>query len=133
MKNANPLQGRRKAETMTTSTPIAEDLTGSGPDAPAGGGERADLLAMLAERRHFLRFTARDLSDDQAGGKRLGQRLRQRLRQRLGRRGGGEGAVRPAGRRVAFRATGIWSRQPFFSELNFPVEAHKRGAIPVFG
>ena len=28
--------------------------------------ERADLLAMLAKRRHFLRFTTRGLSDDQA-------------------------------------------------------------------
>ena len=30
-------------------------------------GERADLLAMLAKHRHFLRFTTRDLSDEQAG------------------------------------------------------------------
>lgn len=29
--------------------------------------ERADLLAMLAKHRHFLRFTTRDLSDEQAG------------------------------------------------------------------
>jgi uncharacterized damage-inducible protein DinB len=29
-------------------------------------GERADLLAMLAKARHFLRYTARDLSEDQA-------------------------------------------------------------------
>ena len=29
-------------------------------------GERADLLAMLAKHRHFLRFTTRDLTDDQA-------------------------------------------------------------------
>ncbi|HEY3879669.1 MAG TPA: DinB family protein [Trebonia sp.] len=29
-------------------------------------GERADLLAELAHARHFLRFTARDLTDDQA-------------------------------------------------------------------
>jgi uncharacterized damage-inducible protein DinB len=28
--------------------------------------ERADLLATLAKTRHFLRFTTRDLSDDQA-------------------------------------------------------------------
>lgn len=28
--------------------------------------ERADLLAMLGEARHFLRFTTRDLTDDQA-------------------------------------------------------------------
>ncbi|MFS2294964.1 MAG: DinB family protein [Actinomadura sp.] len=30
-------------------------------------GERADLLAMLAKHRHFLRFTTRDFSDEQAG------------------------------------------------------------------
>jgi uncharacterized damage-inducible protein DinB len=28
--------------------------------------ERADLLAVLAKQRHFLRFTTRDLTDDQA-------------------------------------------------------------------
>ncbi|GAA5082262.1 putative damage-inducible protein DinB [Thermocatellispora tengchongensis] len=30
-------------------------------------GERADLLAALAQHRHFLRFTTRDLTDEQAG------------------------------------------------------------------
>jgi uncharacterized damage-inducible protein DinB len=35
-------------------------------EAPAATGERADLLAMLAKNRHFLRFTTRDLTDDQA-------------------------------------------------------------------
>jgi hypothetical protein len=30
-------------------------------------GERADLLATLAQHRHFLRFTVRDLTDEQAG------------------------------------------------------------------
>jgi len=29
--------------------------------------ERADLLAVLAKQRHFLRFTTRDLTDEQAG------------------------------------------------------------------
>ncbi|WP_344898883.1 DinB family protein [Actinomadura meridiana] len=29
--------------------------------------ERADLLVMLAKHRHFLRFTTRDLTDEQAG------------------------------------------------------------------
>ncbi|MFC5747051.1 DinB family protein [Actinomadura rugatobispora] len=29
--------------------------------------ERADLLAALAKQRHFLRFTVRDLTDEQAG------------------------------------------------------------------
>ncbi|NEA26576.1 DinB family protein [Actinomadura bangladeshensis] len=44
---------REKAEAMT----MTEQLT----------GERADLLAMLAKHRHFLRFTTRDLTDEQAG------------------------------------------------------------------
>jgi uncharacterized protein DUF664 len=30
-------------------------------------GERADLLAVLGKARHFLRFTTRDLTDEQAG------------------------------------------------------------------
>ncbi|MDL4815533.1 DinB family protein [Actinomadura opuntiae] len=34
--------------------------------APVTTGERADLLALLAKARHFLRFTTRDLTDDQA-------------------------------------------------------------------
>ncbi|WP_030269848.1 DinB family protein [Streptomyces sp. NRRL B-24484] len=34
-------------------------------DAPTG--ERADLLVALAKQRHFLRFTTRDLTDEQAG------------------------------------------------------------------
>jgi uncharacterized damage-inducible protein DinB len=44
---------------MTISDSIAADL--------ATSGERADLLAMLAKQRHFLRFTTRDLTDEQAG------------------------------------------------------------------
>lgn len=36
-------------------------------DAPALTGERADLLDMLTKQRHFLRFTTRDLTDEQAG------------------------------------------------------------------
>ncbi|GAA2148911.1 DinB family protein [Kitasatospora kazusensis] len=35
--------------------------------ASATAGERDDLLAMLAKNRHFLRFTTRDLTDEQAG------------------------------------------------------------------
>ncbi|WP_261985771.1 DinB family protein [Microbispora hainanensis] len=35
-------------------------------DAPAISGERADLLAALAQSRHFLRFTTRGLTDEQA-------------------------------------------------------------------
>ncbi|MGA8112794.1 MAG: DinB family protein [Actinocatenispora sp.] len=32
-------------------------------------GERADLLAMLAKSRHFIRFTTRDLTDEQAASR----------------------------------------------------------------
>ena len=48
---------------MSTSNPHASGQAG----APAPGTERADLLAMLAKTRHFLRFTTRDLTDEQAG------------------------------------------------------------------
>lgn len=34
---------------------------------PVADAERADLLAMLAKHRHFLRFTTRGLTDEQAG------------------------------------------------------------------
>ncbi|KAA9151059.1 DinB family protein [Amycolatopsis acidicola] len=34
---------------------------------PITTGERADILAELAQARHFLRFTIRDLTDEQAG------------------------------------------------------------------
>ncbi|MFD7919373.1 DinB family protein [Streptomyces sp. NPDC059740] len=37
------------------------------PEAPAATGERADLLEMLGRARHFLRFTTRDLTDEQVG------------------------------------------------------------------
>jgi Protein of unknown function (DUF664) len=40
-----------------TTRDITRDIT----------GERADLLAMLAKHRHFLRFTTRDITDEQAG------------------------------------------------------------------
>ncbi|MGW2254222.1 DinB family protein [Kitasatospora sp. NPDC001660] len=43
-----------------TTTPSTVDTT-------AVTGERADLLLALAKQRHFLRFTARDLTDEQAG------------------------------------------------------------------
>jgi uncharacterized damage-inducible protein DinB len=57
---------------MTTSNPSTGDLAAG--DLPAGGqaglapagGERADLLTALAASRHFLRFTTRDLTDEQA-------------------------------------------------------------------
>ncbi|MFD9124982.1 DinB family protein [Kitasatospora sp. NPDC059571] len=46
-------------ETRTIDEPTAA--------APAPTGERADLLVALAKQRHFLRFTTRDLTDEQAG------------------------------------------------------------------
>ncbi len=54
---------------MTTSTPNSADLSTASPSTASpstAGGERADLLAMLAKQRHFLRFTVRGLTDDQA-------------------------------------------------------------------
>lgn len=52
---------------MTTGNPIGGGLADSGrADAPPAAGERADLLAMLAKHRHFLRFTTRGLTDEQA-------------------------------------------------------------------
>src|SRR5579875_26640 len=83
----------RKAESMNTSSPATGNPADSGqsgasaagsqrpesahpesahpesarPESAPTDGERADLLAMLAECRRFLRFTTRDLTDDQAG------------------------------------------------------------------
>ena len=52
---------------MTTSTPITGSLAASGQaGASPAGGERADILAMLGKQRHFLRFTTRGLTDEQA-------------------------------------------------------------------
>ncbi|MGH3491352.1 MAG: DinB family protein [Actinopolymorphaceae bacterium] len=63
-----PTQTERKAETMTLDELTSRDLASApAASAPAATGERADLLAMLAQARHFLRFTARDLTDEQAG------------------------------------------------------------------
>src|SRR3984885_12601717 len=45
---------------MSTST--SDQATST----PVASGERADLLAVLASHRRFLRFTTRDLSDEQA-------------------------------------------------------------------
>lgn len=50
-------------ETGTVNESATRDLA----DAPAASGERAELLEMLAKQRHFLRFTTRDLTDEQAG------------------------------------------------------------------
>ena len=62
----NPASQPRKAPTMTTGTPITGDLAASQADASTADGERADLLATLAKHRHFLRFTTRSLTDEQA-------------------------------------------------------------------
>lgn len=48
---------------MTTS----ETNTLEAAQAPALSAERSDLLEMLDKHRHFLRFTTRDLTDEQAG------------------------------------------------------------------
>ncbi|MFJ5157219.1 DinB family protein [Streptomyces sp. NPDC088353] len=48
---------------MTVNELTTRDLAG----APAVTGERAELLEVLAKHRHFLRFTTRDLTDEQAG------------------------------------------------------------------
>ncbi|MEV4458088.1 DinB family protein [Microbispora sp. NPDC049633] len=48
---------------MTVNELSTPGLTG----APAISGERADILAALAQSRHFLRLTTRDLTDEQAG------------------------------------------------------------------
>ena len=53
---------------MTTSTgDLAVSAQGSSATESAADGERADLLAALAKNRHFLRFTTRGLTDEQAG------------------------------------------------------------------
>lgn len=51
---------------MTTSIPDQGGQPASMPAAASGGGERGDLLAALASRRYFLRFTVRGLTDEQA-------------------------------------------------------------------
>ncbi len=63
----------------TTSTPSTSDPSAASPSAAspsaaspsaaspsAASSERADLLAMLAKQRHFLYFTVRGLTDEQA-------------------------------------------------------------------
>ncbi len=46
---------------------VNETTTPATAASPAVTGERADLLESLAKHRHFLRFTTRDLTDEQAG------------------------------------------------------------------
>ncbi|WP_052229744.1 DinB family protein [Streptomyces sp. CT34] len=50
------------SENITGTESTNRDLA----NAPAAAGERADLLELLAHQRRFLRFTTRDLTDDQA-------------------------------------------------------------------
>ncbi|MEU1123809.1 DinB family protein [Streptomyces sp. NPDC005899] len=53
---------------MTPDDSTTRNVTTSDLTEPAAvSGERADLLEMLAKHRHFLRFTTRDLTDEQAG------------------------------------------------------------------
>ncbi len=58
--------GRGAAGTDGAGTAGAGAVGAVGVSGDAFAGERADLLAMLAKHRHFLRFTTRDLTDDQA-------------------------------------------------------------------
>ncbi len=52
---------------MSETMAVQDPTTRGTADAPAVTGERADLLETLAKHRHFLRFTTRDLTDEQAG------------------------------------------------------------------
>jgi hypothetical protein len=45
---------------------MTSGTSGTSVDITTLTGERADLLAALAKARHFLRFTTRDLGDEQA-------------------------------------------------------------------
>ncbi|WP_031518810.1 DinB family protein [Streptomyces sp. NRRL F-5123] len=50
-----------------SGTPEQQQTGDAAQAAPVPTGERADLLEVLGKHRHFLRFTARDLTDEQAG------------------------------------------------------------------
>ncbi|KUJ35309.1 DinB family protein [Streptomyces sp. MI02-2A] len=52
---------------MSETVTVNELATHDPADAPTVTGERADLLEVLAKHRQFLRFTTRDLTDEQAG------------------------------------------------------------------
>ena len=52
-----------------TNPGAAEPRPAAGAGASAEPGERSDLLAMLAKHRHFLRFPARGLTDEQAAAR----------------------------------------------------------------
>jgi uncharacterized damage-inducible protein DinB len=55
----------------TSAETVVQDgaATVESPDLPALTGEHADLLATLSQTRFFLRFTTRELSDEQAAGR----------------------------------------------------------------
>jgi uncharacterized damage-inducible protein DinB len=61
----HPTEEAKGGRTMTTNTPSGEPGATSQAAAPADS-ERADLLAALASARRFLRYTTRDLTDEQA-------------------------------------------------------------------
>ncbi|GGZ59831.1 hypothetical protein GCM10010387_62000 [Streptomyces inusitatus] len=46
---------------------IIEATTLDPADSPVVAGEHSELLEMLEQQRHFLRFTTRDLTDEEAG------------------------------------------------------------------
>ncbi|MEU3741470.1 DinB family protein [Streptomyces sp. NPDC032198] len=52
---------------MTSNDPTNTTEPTDSTNTPAVTGERAEWLETLAKHRHFLRFTARDLTDEQAG------------------------------------------------------------------
>lgn len=57
---------------MTGNGTLDQRQTGGTQTAagvPAARGERADLLEVLAKHRHFLRFTTRGLTDEQAAAR----------------------------------------------------------------
>ncbi len=56
------------ASTSTSASAAATVASAASSAASAASvtGERADLLAALAQARHFLRYTTRDLTDEQA-------------------------------------------------------------------
>ncbi|MGC5037453.1 DinB family protein [Streptomyces sp. DT190] len=56
---------------------MSETTTVNGPatHGSASSSERADLLEALAKHRDFLRFTTRDLTDEQAGRRTTASRL----------------------------------------------------------
>ena len=65
MTMSTPTTGDRSSGNTATPEPASGPQRTSG-HRPTVDGERADLLATLAHQRHFLRFTTRGLTDDQA-------------------------------------------------------------------